>query len=43
MLVKVTFDTQNNLKEKTGRLMTMMNKLTDQDDKQNKLFKPEIF
>ena len=40
---KVTFHTQDGLEEKIDRLMTMMSKLTAQDDEQNKQFKPEIF
>ena len=38
---KVTFDTQDSLDEKIDRLMSMMRKLTAQDDDQNKQFKPK--
>ena len=40
---KVTFDTQDSLDEKIDRLMSMMGKLTSQDDDQNKQFKPNIY
>ena len=40
---KVTLHTQDNLGEKIDRLMTMMSKLTAQDDHQNKQFKPKIY
>ena len=40
---KMTFDIQDRLQEKIDRLMTMMNKLTAQDNEQNKQFKPKIF
>ena len=36
---KVTFDTQDSLKEKIDKLTTMMSKLTAQDDNQNMQFK----
>ena len=35
---RVTFETQESLEEKIDRLMTMMSKLTAQDDGQNKQF-----
>ena len=40
---KFILNTQDNLEEKIDRLMTMMNKLTAQDDDQNKQFKPKIY
>ena len=40
---KVTFETQGNLEEKIERLITMMSKLTAQDNVQNKQFKPKIY
>ena len=40
---KVTFDTHDSLGEKIDRLTSMMNKLTAQDDNQNKQFKPKIY
>ena len=40
---KFTFDTWDNEEEKIDRLMTMMNKLTAQDDEQNKQFKPKMY
>ena len=40
---KVTFDTQDALEEKIDRLMSMMSKLTTQDDSHNKQFKPKIY
>ena len=40
---KVTFDTQDGLEEKIDRLMSMMNKLTAQDDDPVKQFKPKIY
>ena len=40
---KITFDTQNSLDEKIDRLMSMMSKLTTQDDDQNKQIKPKIY
>ena len=40
---RVTFDTKDALEEKIDRLMTMMSKLTAQDDEQNKQFKPKIY
>ena len=39
---KVPFNTQDALENKIDRLMSMMNKLTTQDDSQNKQFKPKI-
>ena len=39
---KATFDTQNGLEEKIDRLMSMVSKLTAQDDDQTKQFKPKI-
>ena len=36
---KVTFNTQDSLDQKIGRLMSMMSKLTTQEDNQNKQFK----
>ena len=40
---KVTINTQDGLEEKVDRLMTMISKLTAQDNEQNKQFKCEIF
>ena len=40
---KVTFDTWDSLEEKTDRLISMMSKLTPQDDSQNKQLKPKIY
>ena len=40
---KVTFNTHDGLEEKVDRLMTMMRKLTAQDNEQNKQFKLKIF
>ena len=40
---KVTFDTQDGLEEKIDKFMTMMTKLTTQDDWQDKQFKPKIY
>ena len=40
---RVKFDTKDCLEEKIDRLMTMMSKLTAQDDGQNKQFKPKVF
>ena len=40
---KITFNTQDGLEEKLDRLTSMMNKLTTQDDSQNKQFKPKIY
>ena len=37
---KVTFDMQDSLDDKIDRLMSMVSKLTAQDDNQNKPFKP---
>ena len=37
----LTLYTQNSLEEKTGRLTSMMDKLTTQDDNQTKHFKPK--
>ena len=39
---KVTFNTQDSSDEKIDRLTSMMNKLTTQEDNQNKQFKPQI-
>ena len=39
---RVTFGTQDGLEEKIDRLMTMMSKLTAQNDEQNRQFKLEI-
>ena len=40
---KVTFGTHDGLEEKIDTLMSMMSKLTTQDDRQNKQFKPKIY
>ena len=40
---KVTFDMQDSLDEKIDRLLSMMRKLTTQDDNQNKQFKPKLY
>ena len=40
---KVTFNTQDGLKEKIDRLMSMMCKLTAQDHDSVKQFKPKIY
>ena len=40
---KVTFDTQDSLDKKIGRLISMMSKLTAQDDDQTKQFKPKVY
>ena len=40
---KIRFDTQDGLGVKIDRLTSMMNKLTIQDDSQNKPFKPKIY
>ena len=40
---KVTIDTWNGLEEKIDRLLSLMSKLTTQDDRQNKQFKPKIY
>ena len=40
---KVTFDTQDGLKEKIERLTSMISNLTTQDGNQNKQFKPKIY
>ena len=40
---KVTFHTQDSLGKKIERLLSMMTKLTAQDDNQNKQFRPEIY
>ena len=39
---KVTFDTQDGLEENIDRLMSMMSKLTTEDDNPVKQFKPKI-
>ena len=39
---KVTLNMQDSLHDKIDRLMSMMNKLTAQDDNQDKQFKPKI-
>ena len=39
---RVTFHTQNGLEENIDRLITMMSKLTAQDNRQNKQFKTKI-
>ena len=40
---RVTFDMQDGLEEKIGRLMVMMSKLTAKDEGTNRQFKPKIF
>ena len=40
---KVTFDTWDDLEVKIDRLTSMTNKLTTQDDSQNKQIKPKIY
>ena len=40
---RVTFNTQDGLEEKIDGLMSMMRKLTTQDNSQNKQFKPKIY
>ena len=40
---KITFDTQDSLDKKLDRLMSMMSKLTTQEDNQIKQFKPKIY
>ena len=40
---KVTFDIQESLDEKIGRLISMMSKLTAQDYDHSKQFKPKIY
>ena len=40
---KVTFDTQDGLAENIDRLTSVMHKLTTQDNRQNKQFKPKIY
>ena len=40
---KVTFNTHDSLEEKIDRLMSMMSKLTTQDDEQSKQLTHKIF
>ena len=40
---KATFDLQDSLGEKIDRLTSMMSKLTAQNNKQNRQFKPKIY
>ena len=40
---KFTFNTQNGIEEKIDKLISMMNKLTAQDDDPVKPFKPKIY
>ena len=40
---KATFDTKDSLEAKIDRLMTMMSRLSDQDDEQHKQFKPKVY
>ena len=40
---KITFDMQDSLDDKIDKLTLMMRKLTAQDSKQNKQFKPKIY
>ena len=40
---KVTFDTQDSLKEKIDKLMSTMHKLTTKEDDQTKQLKPKIY
>ena len=41
--MKVTFDMQDSLDDKTDRLQSMMSKLTAQYDSPNKQLKPKIY
>ena len=40
---RVKFNTKYGVEEKIDRLMTMMSKLTAQDNEQGKQFKPKIY
>ena len=40
---KVTFDMQDSLDDKRDKITSMMNKLTAQDNNENKQFKPKIY